>query len=192
MKSWRIWAGVTLLGLSLACGGDDEEETGPKGTQIDCSWFAGDNCYKQALASARSCMPAEADTGTLTAAGDRCTYTSGHSVTFKNSVNNADNNDYVWDFELSSSAGKCIGYHETSGGFRLETPSGTFTEETMGLALQLTCPDGSQFYMSNAFNALECGFDKLPGYATSSSDNSVNFSFIGTGVQATDAFTCTR
>jgi hypothetical protein len=191
MAGWRAWTGLMLLGLTLACGGDDETPPqGPKGTQIDCTWFEGDNCYKQALASAKSCLPDDAALGTLSAAGDRCTYASGHTVTFNKPVDLQASDDRAWDFDVTTSAGQCLGYHETSGGFRLVTPNGTFIEDSSRGALQLTCPDGSQFYMANVFEALNCGFQNLPGYATSSSSNSVVFSFIGATDGGLSVFEC--
>ncbi len=192
MASWRIWMGLTLLGLSLACGGDDDEQepTGPKGTKIDCTWFEGDNCWKRALASASACLPESSALGTLSAAGDRCTYSSGHTVTFNKPVNLESNGDDPWDFSISSSAGQCLSYRETTTGFTLVTPAGTFTEGAVGQALQLTCPDGSQFYMESALGVLECNLFDLPGYSTSSSSSSVVFSFIGAEDGSQDVFEC--
>jgi hypothetical protein len=191
MASWLTWTGVALLGLTLACGGDDDKEPqGPPGTQIDCSWFENDNCYRQAVASVRSCLPDSAASGTLSAAGDRCTYASGHTITFNTPVNLAASDDQKWDFSIASSAGQCVAYHDTTGGLRLETPSGTFVEDTVGAALQFTCPDGSQFYMASAFEALNCDLGHLPGYYTSSSSTAVVFGFLGGSDGAFKAFEC--
>ncbi|WP_224371018.1 hypothetical protein [Hyalangium versicolor] len=194
MTSWRILTAVAVLGFTAACGGDDEEENpnGLQGTKIDCSWFEADNCYKRALTVVAACVPAESDQGTLTAAGDKCTYGSGHTVVFNTPLPQSSSEDYLWDFSLSSGASQCVAYKETDLGFKLTTPSGTFSEEFKGQSLQITCPDGSKFYVENGFQVLDCNLSHLPGYFSSGGSSDPSFGLIGDGSGGVSVFSCSQ
>jgi hypothetical protein len=189
MARWRDRAGLMLVGLLWACGGEEEEPSPFQGQEIDCAWFQGDNCYKQALASVRACV--ESGSGTLAADGTRCTYASGLTVTFNQPVHLPVSDEHVWDFEIATGANRCVGYHELDKGLRLDTPRGTFVEEMVGLGVQLTCPDGSKFYLRNAFDSFQCGLEHLPGNTHSWSSSTVSFSLIGGGPSSSvHLFTC--
>jgi hypothetical protein len=179
MSRWRTWMCLSWMGLAAACGGDDEDEdTTLKGTAIDCSWFEGDNCYKQALATIESCT--ETGIGQFTADGAQCTYTTTRTnITFSPPVDLQGSLDQDWNFDMVTNLGQCMGYEDTGTRLRLETRSGTFVREQVGRGLQLTCPNGQQFHMVRALDALDCGLQNLPGHGVSRSGGITSFSLTG-------------
>jgi hypothetical protein len=191
MSRWRTWMCLSWMGLAAACGGDDEDEpdTTLKGTAIDCSWFQGDNCYKQALATLETCT--ETGIGQFSADGARCTYPTGTTITFNKRVNLNDTLSQDWDYDMVTNFGKCMSYEDTTTGLRLETRDGAFVTEQVGRGLQITCPNGQQFHMVRALDSLDCGLQNLPGRGVSRSGGLTSFSLSG-GPEGdfVSAFTC--
>lgn len=179
MSRWRTWMCLSWMGLAAACGGGDEEEDkgGLRGTRIDCSWFQQDNCYKRALATVESCV--DTGMGRFSADGTRCTYTTGTTVNFHKPVDVDGELPQDWDFEVVTNFGQCLAYQELEGEIRMETRDGIFSTELVGIGMQISCPDGSEFYVANAFDTLDCGFENLPGNLTSSSNDLMSFALLG-------------
>ncbi|MEO1272471.1 MAG: hypothetical protein AAFX99_30610 [Myxococcota bacterium] len=69
-----IAAVVTWTGCSELIGDDQV---------LTCQWLASNNCWKQALAQANSCVPS--GTGTFDASRQVCSYPSGGSINFSSS-----------------------------------------------------------------------------------------------------------
>ncbi len=190
MSRWRTWMCLSWMGLAAACGGgDDEDEGALRGTRIDCSWFQGDNCYKRALATVESCV--ETGVGQFSADGARCTYTTGTTLNFRKPVDVDAPLIEDWDFEVVTNFGQCLAYQELEGEVRMETRDGTFSTELVGIGMQITCPDGTQFQMPNAFDTLDCGFNNLPGSFTSHSGDLMSFGLLGgPDGEVVNVFTC--
>jgi len=178
---------VGVLALGCSSSGDDDSSSTIAGQPLDCAWLAGDNCWKDMIQAAMACVPPSSESGTLTADGSSCSYASGTSVTFNTKIvlPFPDSGQDDWDFSLASGGTECLSYHDdASDNERLTVQGMTYSEKTVGVGLQVTCPDGTQYAAQNAFDLLNCTdfFSEAPGYAYSDSDTSVNFALLnGTG-----------
>ena len=179
----RYFTGLLIIGafgLGLV-GCDDAQEVG-------CEFFEGANCWKAGVAEANECVDTSTDTGALS--GDRatCVYPDGTTITFAEPIPTDTQQDYVWNFEITSGGSSCATVRELGsngdGGLSLTTARGEFVEEIDGLDVRMTCPSGDT-YKINAFDALECGFTALPGYSWSGGGGFVTFSLLGTDANET-------
>lgn len=182
------WLFVALAGsLALGCGDSDGGEDGGGIDTLDCAWLEGDNCWKTTLVGATSCLPAEADSGVLSADGRTCTYASGHVVTFDEPLvlPLSIDEDILFRFTLTAAGQTCLRFVETETSMTVTFGDQVFESSSNGVDLRFRCPDGSSYSNDNALDLLECRDDFLsslaimPGYAWSSSDLSVSFGFIG-------------
>jgi len=184
---------VSILFVA-GCGGDSGSSF--DGEEIGCDWFAGDNCWKSTLAAASDCLPADGADGILSADGTSCTFEDGTEVIFNNPYDSEalDNDDYLWDFELRSNDSLCLAYREPSGSsMEITTAEGVFSESAI-FSMEITCPDGSQYKVSNAMSLMDCegGLGDLPGTSYSWQENSVSFGLLGGSDGSTSLFWCTR
>jgi len=189
-------AAIGLAGV-VGCGGSSGGGSG----NLDCNYLAGDNCWKTTAAMASSCLPPMSETGVLSADGSTCTYASGDVVTFTPPLVLPLPDTPKWNFTVKTSAGApCLGYVDDAvGGITLtvqgqvvkETPQGT-------IGLKLSCPDGSSYANSNAFNLFSCPdaslLSDLPGAAWSFDDNSVSLSLTASGTSSSGepVFSCRK
>lgn len=169
----KLLVGLVVIGAFSAVGCDDAEEVG-------CDFFENDNCWKRGVAEANACVDTTAD-GTLS--GDRliCTYPDGTTINFEDPVPMDFSDDsYLWRFEIVTNGSSCATFREASdGGVSLTTARGEFVEEIDGFTVRMTCPSGDTFKI-DGFDALECGFDVLPGYSTSVGSFGASFTLLGT------------
>jgi hypothetical protein len=172
------WLVLALALAVVGCGGDDGNAD--PGTPIDCSWFAGSNCWKASAAAATACTDGSA-TGTFNGATTTCTYGDSTTIQFDPSASASAswNEDVPWDFTvISSTATTCARYKETDTSTTLMTSLGTFVESYAGSTVLLTCPDGSGFSIG-VMDALSCNWADLPGTFTSGAGGWINFGFLG-------------
>ncbi len=173
---FALVAGVFAVG----CGGG-----GTSGKPLDCTYLAGDNCWKT-TASEATCLPMSGTRGALAADNSSCTYTSGQMVTFTPALVLPLANDFKnWNFTVTAGGTDCLHYEESSAGFTLAVGADMVHESIVGAeGIELTCPDGTSYGNDNALNLLSCpggSFGDLPGNTTSSTDTSVTFGLINTG-----------
>jgi hypothetical protein len=181
----RLLVAVLIAG----CGGSDEE--------LSCEYLASpDNCWKTTATAATSCLPAEAETGVLAADNASCTYASGHVIAFASPLVLPLPNNAEWNFTVTANGTDCLHYVDSNDGFELTVGSDTVSEELAGAAgLELTCPNSTTFGNSSALALLSCpdsNFGNLPGNTTSSSDTSVRFALLNTGVDTLPIFDCAK
>ena len=172
---------VVLFGPLAGCGSDDE--SGLPGAPLDCAWFTRENCWKTLVSDARSCVPPADETGVLTADGRSCTYESGASVDFALplALPLASTASPPWYFTQSANGDECVRFDSRKQQeFTLSVQGQTFVERSRGFALQMTCPDGTQYATDNGPALLGCTdyLSNAPGHAWSSSDTSVNFALL--------------
>jgi len=185
----RAFLGLGLCALfSAGCSSGDDDDTTPiEGAPLDCAWLASDNCWKTTVAAAASCLPPVEEHGTFSADGGSCTYASGTTVTFDTEVKLPlpDDASETWDFSLGQGANECLHYSSDASGANTLTVQGmTYSEDVIGVGLQVLCPDGTKYAAQNAFELLNCPnfFKNAPGFSDSSSDLAVNFALLtGTG-----------
>ena len=192
-RGWLVTMSLALGSvpalLPAGCGG------GGSSAALDCDWLASENCWKTTTAPAQSCLPPSSDTGTFSADGKTCTYASGVVVTFATPVVFPIPDDPTWNFTVSNGGTDCLHYEETSSTLKVVVAGQTFSEGPSGsLGLKFTCPDGSSYSTSNAFDLLSCDngglFGGLPGHVWSSSDTSVSFGLVGTSASSFPVFSC--
>jgi hypothetical protein len=184
-----------LLGFA-GCGGGSGPAT------LTCAWLAGDNCWKQTVASAAACLPATSDTGTFSADNSTCTYASGQVITFTPPLPTPIDGSGDFDVTITNGGQQCLHYKDNPTGFTLTVMGQTVTEGGSGggFGLQITCPDGTSVSNPNALSLLDCGADAgatfggLPGKATGWTDTSLSFSLIGASGTAASAqvFSCSK
>jgi hypothetical protein len=123
-----------------AAGGDAAVGT------LDCAWTQGNNCWKQTLAPAMSCLPPSGAMGTLSADEKTCTYASGTTITFSQPLNIGPN-EMSPGFTVATSGTTCVVYARSSSGYTVKTAAGqvSVTVDATRMDLILTCPDGSIF-----------------------------------------------
>jgi len=152
---------------------------------LTCEWLAAaDNCWKTTAQSAVSCLPPEADRGTLSADNATCTYPGGQVATFTPPVDLLGDDDPVQNFTITSATGTaCVQWQEMGDtGFTLVVNgSQTFRESTSGFAIDVSCPDGTKFHNGNALDLLSCdtGLLGLPGEFSGWTDTSVSQGLTG-------------
>lgn len=177
--SFRFLLILSLVVSLASCSEDDEK---PAGTSISCAWFDADNCWRQSLEAADSCLWGTSN-GTLAGDGLTCNYTSGstYAVTFNSAVNTSDPVDTnPWNYSVNKDGSFCMSYDDTGDNMVLITSAGTFRSEISGSYAVLTCPDGNQYSIS--FNDyLDCfsGGSPMPSTTVSSGGSGFRFSFGG-------------
>jgi hypothetical protein len=168
---------VLCVPLAACSSGDD---SGLPGAPLDCSWFSSENCWKTLVADAVSCVPPADETGVLSADGSACTYESGASVDFGLPLNLPleATSTPPWYFTQSSSGDECVRFDSRAADeFTLSVHGMTFVEKSRGFALQVTCPDGTQYATDNGPALFDCPdySSGAPGNGWVSSDVSVKF-----------------
>ncbi len=188
--------GLWAAALGAGCGGSS---SGQGGGGLTCSYLASDtNCWKTTAAPAPSCLPAESETGTLSADGKTCTYATGDVVTFTPPLVlplSTTAGTMTWNFTVTTGSGAtCLAYKDDGNGNLTLTVGDGAAAQTVketapgGLAIALSCPDGTSYSNSNGFSLLSCPdasfFTALPGtgWSTSSSGSSTSLSLTLTGV----------
>lgn len=140
---------------------------------LDCAYLASaDNCWKQSVAAAATCVPPASSVGSLSADKKTCAYADGTVVAFDAAF---DPTAKSRSFTITSGGKQCLRFSSQEGaGMTLTTSLGTFQETiSANAALTLTCPDGSA-HTGAGLSLLSCtsdggSFGGLPGYETSSS-----------------------
>ncbi|HTQ03831.1 MAG TPA: hypothetical protein VMI54_08230 [Polyangiaceae bacterium] len=195
MRHLLVLAGFGTL--ALACGGGhDDSTTTLAGAPLDCAWLMSNNCWKTTVAAAASCLPDPSTSGVLSADGSTCTYASGTNVTFETPLKLpvADlENQPPWHFTVTTGGQECVTYDENPNSTQtLDVQGMTYSDKTVGIALQITCPDGSQFAAQNALNLLECSdfFTDSPGYEDNPTDTSMRFAFLNGTDTPLQVFDC--
>jgi hypothetical protein len=184
--------------LVLGCSGSGDDDTNGStltGEPLDCAWLMSDNCWKTTVAAAASCVPDASTQGVLSADGTSCVYTSGTSVAFNQPVVLPldTQNTTPWNFVESSGGQACVTYDSHADSTQTLTVLGlTYSEKTAGVGLQITCPDGTQYATTNAFDLFNCDdfFNDAPGYTDSSTDTSVNFALLSGNGDTLPVFDC--
>ncbi len=96
-----------------------------------------------------------------------------------------------WNFTVTSGAQTCMQYQtNATGDFTLTVQGQVFATSAYGaMGARYTCPDGSSYTASNAFDLFNCpeGLTGSPGSSWSSSSSSVSFSLIGTDASSSSA-----
>jgi hypothetical protein len=176
-----------LLALSLPACGDKEpgDDTGElAGEPIDCSWFEGENCWKEQVASAAACAAPEGF-GTFNADYTICSYADGTEVHFDSPAPAAGSPtedeffDYLWSFEIFVGGTSCTSYTTGEATWSLETPDGVFTALTQSGTTQYTCPAGDQYTIGAMAAFTDCDWGSLPSYVATSG-SSLMFALSGT------------
>jgi hypothetical protein len=198
----KLLIAVAFGALALGCGGGDDDDNGKgalAGAPLDCAWLAGDNCWKTTVAAAAACVPDASTRGTLSADGKTCAYASGTTVDFATPVTLPLDvaNQPAWDFTVTTGGQQCLTYDSTpNSDLALSVGGMTVSEKGAGLALQVTCPDGSQYVAPNAFDLFNCTttsiFTDGPGDEDSGSDTSVNLALLNGTSMPLSVFDCER
>lgn len=197
MRRFVAVAAIGLAGAVAGCGGS----SGGASSTLDCSYLAGNNCWKTTSALASSCLPPMSETGVLSADGSTCTYASGDVVTFTPPLTFPLPDMPKWNFNVKTGSGaSCLSYiDDGNGGITLTVQGQTVKETTQGaLGLALRCPDGTSYANSNAFSLFSCPdaglLDGLPGTGWSSSSTSVSLTLSATGTSSSDqpVFSCDK
>lgn len=155
---------ILLLGIAaLGVGCKDEGAGNGDAVAMDCAWLSGSNCWKDSLAAAQLCLPADTEEGIFDAIHGSCTYADGTLVSFV---------EPGWDVVVSRDGVTCLAFVELNPGYRLETSAGVLEFEATDPAEPVTChcPDGSQATTPDYQSLYQCdGFiDSLPSITTSS------------------------
>jgi hypothetical protein len=191
---------LLLLGMlaysMLGCSGDDsDEESTIPGAPLDCAWLASNNCWKTLVASAASCVPPASEQGTLSADGSACTYGSGYDILFDEPVELPLEDFPTWNFVQRKNGAACVTYDDkVESSIYLDVQGMAFKEVAIGIGMQVTCPDGSQFAAQNAFELFECEnfWGTAPGSAHSASSAAVNFALLTGMGSSLCVFDCSR
>ncbi len=192
--------GLVALGMlalsTLSCAGDeDDEATKLAGEPLDCAWIASNNCWKTLVQSAESCVPPESENGALSSDGKSCTYASGYDIAFNEPLVLPLEDFPSWDFVQNKGGAPCVTYSESEdASIYLDVQGMTLKEISVGFALQVTCPDGSQFAAQNALELFECPdlFSSGPGSVAFESGGSVSFALPRGMESALGVFACSR
>jgi hypothetical protein len=175
-----------LIAFASSC--SDSSSGGPATAGFDCSFLAGDNCWKQAVAVVAACAPPPGSTGKLSADGASCTFSNGAVVQFSTPVDLASASDPTkgpspWGLIVTVNGAPCFQFFSQASGLQLVTSLGRFKEDiASGANVTLSCGGGVQYGGSEA-SFLACANEggALPGSFYSTSANSVTFGFSGGG-----------
>jgi len=193
----RIIGVALIAGAALSCGGGSAET-------LNCAWLASDNCWKMTAADAVDCLPAENETGTLSADNKTCTYASGVTVTFASPLvlpPPQGQQSPKFNFTVKNGGADCLHYEDSGTGFTLVVKGKTVRESGSGYGLTISCPDGTSVSTANAFAVLSCDadgggaiFGGLPGNTWSSGGNNLSFGLLGTGASglSQSVFNCAQ
>ncbi len=154
-----------LLGCSSNSGKSDDTDSGTdSGTAAtddsedpvvpDCSWFSGDNCWKQAIRAVESCLPESPTEGTFASDFQTCTFEDGSQLNLSGSKSFS--TPFAWSgldlrgFSLVNQGGStCITYltekTEQTSGWTVGTSEGEVrysVPDLQSFGGLLTCPDG--------------------------------------------------
>ena len=187
---FKRFALILIPAFLFSCGENKDEV---EGTPITCAWFDADNCWRQSMEAADTCLWGTGANGTLAGDGSTCNYTSGstYAVTFNNPVNVASPVDTdPWNYSVNKDGSFCMSYDETGDDMVLVTSAGTFRSSLVGGTAVLTCPDGSQFNISfSDYLACISGGSPTPSTTTASGGSGFTFSF-GGHPSVTPAMSC--
>jgi hypothetical protein len=179
MKRLISWGWLCLL---VGCSNSVDNTFA--GAPLDCAWLESENCWKTLVADAQGCVPPTFETGLLSDDGTSCSYTSGETVEFRTPVvPPLDEKAYPpWHFTQSQSDEACVTFDsnadETS--LTLTVQGQTFKRVVSGFAMQVTCPDGTQYQAQNSPDLQGCSnyAENTPGDSYVSSDISVGFALL--------------
>lgn len=169
---------LALALLASACGGD-EDESG----SLDCAWFANeDNCWRETIRAAASCLPAADATGLFSEDLATCSYADGAVVRFASPLGELPvyDDDQGWDFSIQRGAATCVAVHEREGVLQVESSNGRVRVEETEMGMAVVCPDGKR-YSGSAMALFECPFDNWPGRSFGSSMMHLDYALLGTG-----------
>jgi len=198
----RLVVPVAVLAVGFGC---EATEGTFEGEPIDCTWFADNtNCWVTAVTEAAACTDS-ATAGLFAEDRTSCDYDDGSQVKFEEALpEDLSDSDALlahnWNSEIFSADNASCASLKTStlGGMDLTVSSGVFSMSVVGLAgLQLTCADGSKFYMEADLEDLSGSLDSLscldfPGAkAAETTDGGVSLSLNApAAVEDTEVFTC--
>jgi hypothetical protein len=193
MRSFTVTAAVARLAPLAALVLAACSSSGSSAVTLDCAYLASaDNCWKQSVAAAATCVPSASAVGTLSADKKTCTYADGTVVTFDPAF---DPTAKSGSFTITSGGKQCLHFQGQEGaGLTLTTSLGTFQEAVTGVGgVTLTCPDGSA-HAGDGFSLLSCpsdggSFGGLPGTQTNSS-TSPTFSLLNGPTGTLLLFSC--
>jgi hypothetical protein len=161
---------IALLLPLWACGDKEpgEDTDTLAGEEISCDWFAGDNCWKEQVASAASCAAPDGS-GTFNADFTVCSYGDGTEIHFDTpapavgSPTEDEFFDYAWNFEILIGGSTCLSFTTDDTTWSVETPEGTFSSYTHSGTTQYSCPSGEQYTIGAMSLFTDCDWDTLPG-----------------------------
>jgi hypothetical protein len=183
--------------LVAACG----SSSGSEGGVLTCGWVESNNCWKQTVEAAVSCLPPASEIGVLSADAMSCTYASGDVVTSTLPLA-PQMTPPQFNFTVTTGAGaECLHWESGQGSVVVTTSAGTVTDAPDATSdVMLTCPDGAVFTADQAQSQalLACGADggisALPGHraqqGTSGTSAHAEFWVDGTSAGALQIFNC--
>jgi len=196
--------------LLISCGGSDikTDDSGPgngggNGEPVvpSCSWFSGDNCWKQAIREADDCLPVERTEGTFAPDYQTCSFDDGSTLELTGAADF--DSPYAWSslnergFSVVDADGdECVTYHasETAGSveWSISTDSGTIrytADDPTSFEGVLTCPNQSSYLLDTATLSCPDAMDFWPFIAHSASGVYLSYDLQG-GDSPVQVFTC--
>ena len=148
-------------------------------TPVSCDWYAGNNCWKTAVAEANACID-EREQGTLDGDGRGCSYPGAVRLSFAASVLDADDG-YVWSFSVARGGEACVAFTQLGpageGGFSIATRAGELRQRVVDGDLIYGCPSGEGASIG-AEESLDCEAG-LPAILYDASATAATFAFLG-------------
>jgi hypothetical protein len=203
--------------LFVACGGNGSKsddtgsasgDSGSTGTEPadpvvpDCSWFSGDNCWKQAVRAADACLPSARDLGTFASNFQTCSFTDSSELTLSGSEDFS--SPFAWSsldikgFSLVDDTGAtCINYlaeqTDSALSWTVGTSEGAVTyavPDLLSYGGLLTCPDGTVYDLGTDVMSCPDANAHWPFISHAATGTFLNYSLQG-GDEAIEVFTCT-
>jgi hypothetical protein len=137
--------GTSSAGSGASATGDDASGEGGASGVLDCSWAAGENCWKSTIAAA-SCLPPSGQQGTLSADEKTCSYASGIVIAFDAPLV-VGTKAILPSFTLNSGGAQCMRLEQMPDGITVTTAAGTVSVsiDTSTSTLSVTCPGGATY-----------------------------------------------
>jgi hypothetical protein len=147
---------ITLLSLFVlaGCGGS---------AQLTCEYLEDpQNCWAQAAAAAKACLPADADSGVLAADRASCSFSDGTQVVFDDPLPNDIMDLESFGFTIEKSDGsKCASFLDTFENRMELEAGGNKVISQLRAKFELICGDGKT-YRSDFDLLFECAAGSQP------------------------------
>jgi hypothetical protein len=155
---------VALAGVGVGCdAGSPGGLPGAAGiagattSELSCAWLESDNCWKQTVAGAKTCLPPATETGMMGADRGMCTFASGATVTFAPAVALPLPRDPAWNFTIANAGGECLHFETSQAAMKLTVHGQTVTQTGFDpTGVKITCPDGKSYVSFNATDLSSC------------------------------------